>query len=366
MRSKKYGLTPAHRAQLDPWRDRWIANAMSTAPMTETDREAMRSAVRGLYAAANLPPPPAERIVFVPSPFVCRFAGGFASALWRLRSNHQSAATSDATSAATWDATWDATSAATRGATRDATWDATDWFTGLCDMRALASAINPQHAPFLLSCTSSASHMWDGGNQWSGWPAFLSFFRHVACLPLDYSKWQHYEAAALHAGPRVMHAQFCIISDRPIRLLVDAEHRPHCDDGPFCAWADGTALWAWHGTRVPAWIIAHPERLTPRRILDEPNAEIRRVMFAQYGEERFIRDLGALPMHSDAYGDLYRVDVPGDEPLVMVRVVNSTPEADGSAKGYWLRVDPSLTEARAAVAWTFGLKAHEYAPSVET
>jgi hypothetical protein len=50
----------------------------------------------------------------------------------------------------------------------------------------------------------------------------------------------------------------------------------------------------------------------------------------------------------------------------MVRVLNSTDEADGSKKPYWLRVDPSLTTARAAVAWTFGLTAEQYAPAVET
>ena len=37
-RKKLYELTPEHRAQLKPWADRWIANAMSTEPMTEADR----------------------------------------------------------------------------------------------------------------------------------------------------------------------------------------------------------------------------------------------------------------------------------------------------------------------------------------
>ena len=92
-RQTKYELTEAHRAQLEPWRDRWIKNAMNTTPMTEADREAMRAAVRGLYTAANLTPPPVERIVFVPSPFVGRFAGGFATALWWLRRQSPEAAT---------------------------------------------------------------------------------------------------------------------------------------------------------------------------------------------------------------------------------------------------------------------------------
>jgi hypothetical protein len=62
--------------------------------MTDADRAACREAVKGLYLAANLTPPPDHRIVFVPSPFVMRFAAddvaGFDTAaprisIWPLR-----------------------------------------------------------------------------------------------------------------------------------------------------------------------------------------------------------------------------------------------------------------------------------------
>jgi len=39
-------------------------------------------------------------------------------------------------------------------------------------------------------------------------------------------------------------------------------------------------------------------------------------------------------------GELYFAEVPGDEPLVMVKVMNSTLEPDGSPKPYFLRVHP--------------------------
>jgi hypothetical protein len=65
----------------------------------------------------------------------------------------------------------------------------------------------------------------------------------------------------------------------------------------------------------------------------------------------------------------------------MVEVLNSSPEpmdykpAKGESgkwvgkrwfKIYTLRVDPSITTARAAVAWTFGLSADDYAPLVQS
>ena len=222
--------------------------------------------------------------------------------------------------------------------------------------------------------------MWEGGNQWSGYAAWLSFFRHVVHLPIDYTKWAHYEVAAVHGGPRIMHAEFCMISDRPRRLLVDAQSRPHCEDGPFCEWSDGTALYAVHGVRTPAWIVEHPERITSAAILAETNAEIRRVMLARMGYSAFLLQAGAKPVHEDGFGRLYQVPAKDGEPITVVRVVNSTPEPDGSSKEYLLAVHPELRPlldgdtlgepqrltALNAIASTFGLRGDEYAPQQQT
>jgi len=60
------------------------------------------------------------------------------------------------------------------------------------------------------------------------------------------------------------------------------------------------------------------------------------------------------------------VAVPDDEDLVIVEVTNTTPEPDGTARTYWLRVPPDMRTARQAVAWTFELDEGEYAPTVQT
>jgi len=363
--NKKYELTPEHRSQLAPWADRWIANAMSTRPMDYGDREAMRVAVAGLYDAAGLPQP--KHVVFVPSPLVLAFAGCFAAGIWHV-SRHglpgtTSAATADATrdatydatrvatAAATADATYDATAAATADATRDATYDAT---------RAATAAAN-DYTRFLLRCTPGWYRMWNGGNQYSGWCAFLSFFRHVAHLELpQYERWQHYENAAIHGGPRIMHPDFCMISDRPEILTVDDDNRPHGETGPSHRWRDGWELWYWHGVRVTDQIVMRPDTITAAQVLAEENAEVRRVMVERMTPERFLRDADAKPVQQDDYGRLWRIDLPDDEPLVMVEVLNSTVEPDGSTKTYWIRVSPECETALHAVAWSFGQGSAEY------
>jgi len=549
---KKYILTEEHRAQIPAWRDKWIANAMSTRPMTDEDREATRVSILGLYRAAGLPLPKA--IVFVPSPFVLRFAGGEAAWWWWCRrdnaatrdatraatdaatsaatdaatlvatfaatsdaidaatsdatfaatsdatdyatdsatraatrdatlvatsaatsaatdsatraatdaatlvatfaatSDATDAATSDATFAATFaatdyatdsatrdatlvatssatsaatdsatraatdaatsaetdyatlvatfdatdsatrvatlgatsDATFDATRAATRGATSDATFDATRAATDYATDSATDSATSDAtlaatresewyvcSRPHLSAggwmCAKEAWRMWQGGNQWSSYDSFLSFFDRVVGLDLlEYEAWRHWEQASLHSGPRIMHADFCMVSDRPDTLLVDDRNRPHCTTGPFCRWRDGSALYAVHGVRVPAWIIERPESITCASIDSERNAEIRRVMIEQCGISRYLKDSGATKVNESSRGKLWRKEVIDDEPIQMVEVLNSTPEPGGERKTYFLRVPPDVRTADDAVAWTFGIEPGEYNPVVET
>jgi hypothetical protein len=151
------------------------------------------------------------------------------------------------------------------------------------------------------------------------------------------------------------------LCERPAVQSVDSQGRLHCENGPALLCRDSFAVFAWHGVRVNYRVIEHPEELTVKEIQEETNIEVRRVMMERYGLPRFLLDSGARLVHEDEMGKLYRTDIPDDEPLVMVQVLNSTPEPDGSLKHYTLRVPPDITTARSAVAWTFGLTADEYA-----
>ncbi len=294
---KKYELTDEHRKELGSWADRWIKNAMSTKPMDEEERKICRKAVREMYQAANLTPPPDHRIVFVASPFVAKFAGGFAAAIWHKRktglltyaatADATRDATDDATYAATRDATYAATDDATRAATRAATYeDKTKWY-NFNNLGMLKLSLSLNLGKLGLMCANNTWRMYAGGNQWSGWVSFLSFFRHIAKLDIDYSKWDSYEKLTIHAGPRIMHKEFCIISDRPVALKVNERNQPHCFDGPFCQWSDGSAIYMMNGIRVPQWVAeTKPEDFTRDMIIKEENADIRREMIRKIGMDR--------------------------------------------------------------------------------
>jgi len=151
------------------------------------------------------------------------------------------------------------------------------------------------------------------------------------------------------------HWDFLIVCGHPLQVHREwddqrGRHQPHCLDGPAISFLDGWAVYALHGREVPAWIIEHPERITPQAIEQEGNAETRRDMIERYGWTRYITDCGSEVI--DQAGDdhpvsglrgarLLRKELPGEpEPIVYLEMRNSTPEPDGTYRRYLERIDP--------------------------
>jgi hypothetical protein len=162
--------------------------------------------------------------------------------------------------------------------------------------------------------------------------------------------------------------QVAILTERPcaLDLARDEQGRLHQPSGPVVVYPDGWAVWAWHGVRVSGQVVERPDTITVAQIRGARNLEVRRVLLERYGLDRYLRDADAALVQADGFGKLWRCELPGDEPLAMVEVVNATPDPDGSRATYLLRVPPTVSSARQAVAWTFGMSAEDYHPTVQT
>ena len=212
---------------------------------------------------------------------------------------------------------------------------------------------------------------------------FISFFRHIAQLPIDYSKWQHYEAAATHAGWRFMHPDFCIVVDFPLELHRDEQARPHCESGPSHRWSDGFQFYHWHGYRIPEgkeWIIADKARITPDAIEAEENAELRRIMleievdgrtgFDRYREARGAKVIDADNLHGRPR-QLLSIQVRGEEHRI-IDVLNGSLEPDGSRRQFLLgaarnpRTRDQARTVHEAVALSYGIDPGVYSEGVRT
>lgn len=159
----------------------------------------------------------------------------------------------------------------------------------------------------------------------------------------------------------------CIMGNYSFSARMDDRLRLHGTEKPAITFSDGYEAWAMNGLIIPRAIARNPDSLTVNSIDNLRNIEVRRMLIENYGADNYLMDSGAEMIHEDEYGALFRKEFDDDEPLVMVRVTNSTMEPDGTFKNYFLRVPPQVETAREAVAWTFGIEdGQEYKPAQES
>jgi hypothetical protein len=182
------------------------------------------------------------------------------------------------------------------------------------------------------------------------------------------------------------HQDVVVMSARPTAMTFDDADRLHSVSGPALCYGRRFQKYLVHGVEIESDIIKDPFNcLTPIRIEKEHNVEVRRTLLELYGADRYLRKTGAVVIHEGRQnrklwwrppidgrhtnmnaGEADTIFSASDQPLVMVEVVNSTPEPDGQIKHYFLRVPPTMRNADEAVAWTFGLTLAEYEPLQET
>ena len=360
------GITDAERDAMKKHADLWISRAMRTTPV---DVDEITSAVHDLYAAAGLKKP---RVVVVPSPLVMAFAyGASAAILWHRKSD---IATDSATASATYIATRSATDIATRSATHNATDIATRSATDSATLNATynataeaASACIDLAGDLGLACSKRWSSNYQGGAYWAGYESYLSAMRDIIGLRLpEHEKYAAWERCAIAAPFRVLHEEFCIVSDFPEILKVDDENRPHCETGPSHRWRDGWSLYHWHGVSIPAEWIEDKKSLTAKTALTWPNIEQRRAACEIIGWDRILSEseLKARVIDEDddpQVGTLVEVSLPDAGRERFLRVVC------GTGRRFTLPVPKTVKSAVEAQAWTWGLDTSEFKkPEIRT
>ena len=221
-------------------------------------------------------------------------------------------------------------------------------FARLTNTKAVESAVG--------SAVRSAGYSFWGGSLWAGYTAWADYFGEVCSIEID-RNYLHYTQSCGYAW---LLNGVVFACERPKAIHRDTQGRLHCESGQAIDFESGWGLSAWHGVVVPRSIIDSPEKITADQAIKEQNAEIRRVMIERMGQERFLHESGAQKVHSDDFGALYKIGTKAGDTLDFVKVVNSTPEPDGSFKKYVLRVPPGIQTAKAAVAWTFDIPEDEY------
>ena len=381
-------LTPEQIKRLPEFRDQWIARGLATGPC---DRAAIEAAADEAYRCAGLAPPRIK--IWLGSPA----AGAIGSAALHVR---------DQVGAQVWAQVWDQVWAQVRAQVGaqvwaqvwDQVWDQVRDQVGAQVWDQVGAQVWDQVWDQVGAQVRDQVGQPVYGQHDASWLGFYAFFAEVCDLESCNRLRGLFKLA--ESGWWWPFGGAVILTERPAVLRRDAQGRLHSDDGPAMQYPDGWSIHAVHGVRVSSDIIEHPSSITVERIANESNAEVRRVMIERYRTARYLLDAGAEIIARDDYGVLYRHEIKLDEPIMMVRVLNTTPEQDGSLsrreaegvfgaravqrsldimrsighpvsatprwKEYMLRVPPTMTTPHEAVAWTFGQTPEQYSPTVET
>ena len=335
-------LSEAQKARMPEWRDKWIEIGLRTG---DSDKAAFAEHVRGCYEAAKLAPP--ERIIYVPSPLRLALEAPAAAMAIELKQRiPEGAVLSDADRAAI--------TTATKEVIR----------------RAWGNIMGGQ--------------FWVGG--WWGSPAYVAFFTDVCGLelaPETAAAARAYRGTSEAACWWCPHRDFVMVSERPKWIDRDDLGRLHSTSRHAIEWPDGWGLYRVHGVDVPADIVLDPGAISVKRIDEEPNAEVRRIMLEIYGLQKYVASAKAEILDQDVDLDGQPRRLLRHSGMVFCEVRNSTLEADGTRKTYLLAVHPELRPippsgsnlplggpqkmtCRNAIASMHYLRGEEYRPEIET
>lgn len=189
------------------------------------------------------------------------------------------------------------------------------------------------------------------------WYAFFDYVRNVYNLKDQTERYVGLIELSKSADWWIPHKSACFLSDRRTKLhleRVNDQNQVHNENGPVFEYIDGFQMFAFRSVVVPAFMIMRPECITKEMIFKEVNQELRTIMMIRVGPERLLKILEGQLINSDLFGELWETEIKGDR-WRFIKVVNGSPEPDGTYKNYILTVPPDTETCREGVAWTTGI-----------
>ena len=112
-------------------------------------------------------------------------------------------------------------------------------------------------------------------------------------------------------------------------------------------YSDGYGLYMLNGVRVSREIVETPaEKLDPKLLVKEQNAEVRREIMRKIGVSRILQKLQAKKLDEWREYELYLIENIDIEPVHILKM-----RCPSSETFYSLRIPPEIDKAREAIKW---------------
>jgi hypothetical protein len=137
-----------------------------------------------------------------------------------------------------------------------------------------------------------------------------------------------------------------IVLTLPVMRIQDDQL--HADGQPAVQWSDWECYYFWRGTRIPQkYGAVLSQNWRSQWLIEEPNAELRRVLIQGIGYDRIVQELGAVELDTWREYSLLKIQADIDvEPSHLLKMT-----CPSTNHIHVLRVPPNLTSAREAIRW---------------
>jgi hypothetical protein len=137
-----------------------------------------------------------------------------------------------------------------------------------------------------------------------------------------------------------------IVLTAPVMRIQDDQF--HADGQPAIQWSDGDDYYFWRGTQVPQkYGAVLSQNWRSQWLLEEPNAEYRRVLIQGIGYDRIVQELEAVELDTWREYSLLKIQADVDvEPIHLLKMT-----CPSTNRIHVLRTSPDITLAREAIAW---------------
>ncbi|TAE82264.1 MAG: hypothetical protein EAZ73_14195 [Oscillatoriales cyanobacterium] len=155
----------------------------------------------------------------------------------------------------------------------------------------------------------------------------------------------------------------CYLCSRPTKLSLDSEYRLHAEGEPALEFSDGYKLYSYHGVTLPEkYGQVHPNNWQAQWLLEEENAELRRVLIQRIGYAKICQELQATELDCWKEYALLRIDAdidgfnpddfeddedaPKKEDIYLLKMT-----CPSTGHIHALRVPPDVESAKEAIRW---------------
>jgi len=190
------------------------------------------------------------------------------------------------------------------------------------------------------------------GSHDSFWLALYDYYLNVLDIKIC-EQLSPFMELARYCGWVLLYDDLVVLTNKPLHIKMDAEHRTHCENDYAIKFRDNTGVTIWHGVRIPSEWIFNKESITEEVLFEWDNVEQRRAACEIIGWNNVISKLHGEVIDKDpetTVGTLYEVDLPGSgkERFLVAYDLNV-------GKMVGLPVPREMKTALEANAWTYGI-----------